>query len=67
MNDKLKAGDTYKANGNVYRVYDDGQRLRLWLISQPKQEKRVLRREWGDVENYGPGVWEKVSKEFGGE
>ena len=42
MNEKLKAGDTYKANGNVYRVYDDGQRLRLWLISQPKADNSDL-------------------------
>ena len=42
MNDKLKAGDTYKANGNVYRVYDDGQRLRLWLISQTKSDNSDL-------------------------
>jgi hypothetical protein len=36
MSNKLKAGDTYTDdNGNVYRVFDDGRRLRLWLISQP--------------------------------
>jgi hypothetical protein len=32
---KLVAGDTIKVDGKVYRVYDDGQRLRLWLISHP--------------------------------
>ena len=39
---KLKAGDTYRENGKVYRVYDDGKRLRLWLISQPKADNSDL-------------------------
>lgn len=32
---KVKPGDTLEFEGKLYRVYSDGKRLRLWLISQP--------------------------------
>ena len=38
MNNKVKAGDLIQGtDGQTYKVFDAGNRLQLWLISQPQQ------------------------------
>jgi hypothetical protein len=50
MTKQLKPGDTVESSGKLYRVYDDGQRLRLWLISQPAKRMVAIGNQDGITE-----------------